>query len=190
MAHPPQFEDFSKRSVTSQFRNRSLNNCPSSIIHPPALQIVQPNPRPKRQPLSPLNPLTTLGIAVLSYTLSRRQVWVSIPFATSRIIVSPRYVPYRAGTQRLCTHVSLAQVGTTLRSRLILRDPSSSVCAYICARTLPCTCRDVRIPNLYVARVRRHPAHRCLCMWCLCSAWICVTRGIYGLVASVFHLRL
>lgn len=44
--------------------------------------------------------------------VTRRQVRVSIPFATSRIIVSPRYVYriYRGCTQRLCTHVSLAQV--------------------------------------------------------------------------------
>lgn len=59
-----------------------------------------------------------------SYTLSRRQVWVSIPFATSRIIVSPRYVPYRVGTQRLCTHVSLAQVATTYEAASSSENPS------------------------------------------------------------------
>lgn len=91
--------------------------------------------------------------------VTRRQVWVSIPFATSRIIVSPRYVPYRGCTQRLCTHVSLAQVAA-MYVGFLLRDPSG-------ARAFRPPPRYAR-GNIYI---RMRVARACVGRWMRTGGW-------------------
>lgn len=53
--------------------------------------------------------------------VARRQVWVSIPFATSRIIVSPRYMYRIPWLYTTLVYTRISGPGSCLRTRQLLR---------------------------------------------------------------------